>query len=295
MHTPPRDGLPRDPARSPAAAGASGWASAGGGPLRRGPLPRAADARTLYLAAAERLRVTSTGEALVIGRPDAPHLGAQRIPVARVLRIVCGDSAEWSGAALALCQQRGITITWLNGRGEAAGHLWPERPRRVDLADALNVLAADDPGWSDAYRHWLRHQRLAVLQTWQAERGAAGQPVREAEWQEAKRRWVYRDEPPELLPALLHGLAAALVTHRLSECGLLPHYWCCVGEPVELAHDLTRLIWAEMNYCAGPLAAAVDQPREAAAIFERWSGRCVGALHQHLANLRAHALRELAC
>jgi hypothetical protein len=75
---------------------------------------------------------------------------------------------------------------------------------------------------------------------------------------------------------------------------VLAHYWCSVGEPIALAQDVTALVWAEMNLCAGSLAAAVERPREAAAIFERWSGTCAGAVHAHLANLRAHALRELA-
>lgn len=279
MTTPPPAGSPRErcPGRLP----------------QPSPQRRASDARTLYLAAPQRLRVTSTGEALVVSRPEAPQLGAQRVPVARVLRIVSTDAAEWSGAALALCLQRGITITWLDRQGEAIGHLWPARRQAVDLADALEALSGDEPGWSDAYHHWLRHERLVVLRHWRAERAAAGHPVDGPEWQQAKQRWVYQDQLTEHLPPLLHGMAAALVTHRLSECGLQPHYWCCAGEPIALGHDLTRLVWAEMNHCAGALAAAIDHPQEAAALFERWSGHCVGALHAHLAQLRAHALREL--
>lgn len=252
---------------------------------------RALDARTLYLAAADPLRVTSTGEALVVTRSDGR---VQRVPIARVLRVVCTSSTDWSGAALCLCQQRGVPITWLDARGEAQGDLWPRRPRRTDLADALDALATESPEWSHAYSNWLRHQRLLVLRRWQAERAQGGQPVGEAEWQAAKRRYVYLDEIPEHLPPLLHGMAAGLVAARLSECGVQPHYWCAVGEPIALATDITRLVWAEMNHCGGALAAAIDAPHEAAAIFERWSGTCAGAIHQHLANLRAHALRELS-
>jgi CRISPR associated protein Cas1 len=285
---------PRPAASTPAAGHAAPDRPApgeGGGQGGRGGPQRALDARTLYLAAAEPLRVTSTGEALVVSRADGRVM---RVPISRVMRVVCTDTADWSGAALALCMQRGVPLSWLDSRGEAQGHLWPQRARQVDLARALDVLASDSPDWSLAYDNWLRHQRLLVLQRWQGERGAAGSPVGEAEWQCAKRQYAYRDEIPEQLPALLHGMAAALVVARLSDCGLLPHYWCSVGEPIELAADITRLVWAEMNLCAGPLAAAIDQPQEAAAIFERWAGTCAGAVHLHLANLRAHALRELA-
>ena len=252
---------------------------------------RALDARTLYLAAAEPLRISSTGEALVITRPDGR---AQRVPIARVLRVVCTQTTDWSGAALCLCQQRGVPITWLDHRGEAHGHLWPRRAQATDLADALQALANDAPDWNEAYANWLRHQRLRVLQRWQTERAHAGHPVGEAEWHTAKRQYVYLDDIAEHLPPLLHGMAAALVAARLSECGLQPHYWCAVGGPIELADDITRLVWGEMNLCGGTLAAAIDAPQEAAAVFERWAGTCVGAIHLHLANLRAHALRELA-
>lgn len=259
------------------------------------PGPRAAtrtlDARTLYLAAAEPLRITSTGEALVVARPDGR---IQRVPIARVLRVVCTQTTDWSGAALCLCQQRGVPISWLDALGQAQGHLWPRRLHNTDLADALHALANDAPDWRHAYANWLRHQRLLVLQRWQGERAQAGQSVGEVEWQTAKRAYVYRDEIPQHLPPLLHGMAASLVTARLSECGLQPHYWCAVGEPIELAADITRLVWAEMNLCGGALAAAIQAPQEAAAIFERWAGTCAGAVHLHLANLRAHALRELA-
>jgi hypothetical protein len=65
-----------------------------------------------------------------------------------------------------------------------------------------------------------------------------------------------------------HDDAAALVAARLGEYGVEGHHWCVAGEPVALADDLTHLLWARMNLCAGPLAAAIEQPREAATLFE---------------------------
>lgn len=251
---------------------------------------RASDARTLYLASAEALRVTSTGEALIVSQPDGR---VARLPVARLLRIVCTDTAEWSGAALALCMHRAIPITWLDRHGEAAGHLWPQRVRGVDLDNALDILAAEEPQWPARYSHWLRGRRLAVLKRWAAQREAANQPVSAQEWDCAKRRYVYLGEIPQLLPSLLGGMAAALVAARLSESGLQPHYWGVSGTALELADDLGALLWGEMNLCSGLLASALDRPAEAAAIFERCAGTYAGALHEHLASLRVHALREL--
>ncbi len=252
---------------------------------------RSSDARTLYLAPTTPLRVSSTGEALVVSHPDGRVM---RLPVARVLRVVCADTTEWSGAALSLCLQRGISITWLNHQGEAEGHLWPCSQRRVALDDALDILAADSPDWSAHYANWLRHQRQGVLKRWSMQRSAAGQPVAVGEWERAKQSYVYRAEIGVHLPLSLHGMAAALVASRLNESGLQPHYWCTVGEPVALAADLTALVWAEMNLCTGTLADAIEQPAETATLFERWSLTCAGIVHEHLAHLHGQALRALA-
>ena len=92
------------------------------------------------------MRITSTGEALVVSRPDGRVL---RFPVARVLRVVCNDRAEWSGAALVLCQQRGIVVSWLDGGGAPLGHLAAHLTQLVALGDALEWLA-EQPAASPA-------------------------------------------------------------------------------------------------------------------------------------------------
>jgi len=252
---------------------------------------RAPDARTLYLCSTEPVRVTSTGEALVIsGQADGR---VHRVPVARLLRIVCNAQAHWSGSALALCLQRGIGVAFLGRGGEPAGQLWPQQRRRLPLAETLDALAAGHAGWSEAYANWLRRERQQVLRDWQTQRRDAGHPVPAEEWQRAMQHWVYRGEVAAVLPPLLHGMAAALVAARLGEYGVEGHHWCVAGEPVALADDLTHLLWARMNLCAGPLAAAIEQPREAATLFEHWAGTQAGVLHAHLASLGAHARREL--
>jgi hypothetical protein len=258
---------------------------------RGGPAQRALDARTLYLAGTEPLRLTSTGEALVVSRPGMP---AQRLPINRILRVVCANPlVDWSGVALTLCLQHGVVVSWLGLQGQAQGQLWPTRSRAVALAELLDLLAADDPGWPDSWYNWLRHQRQGLVNTWRRQRELAHRPVSEGEWLQAQQHIVYRNDAPQLLPELLHGLAAALIAARLNDDGLAPRYNCWGGEPLELAIELARLVWIEMNLCAGPLAAAIERPQEAAAIFEHWAGTCVGALHAHLAQLHGHAQRRL--
>jgi hypothetical protein len=280
----------RPPARRTSATATAAGAGAGAG-ADRAPR-RALDARTLYLAGDTPLRLTSTGEALVISRADG--MPAQRLPIERVLRIVCSNPrVDWSGAALALCLQHGVVVSWLGPQGLAQGQLWPVRRVRMALAELLDVLCADDPGWPESWHNWLRHQRQALLQAWCRQREQAGQPVGEVEAQTALRRVVYRNEVPQLLPELLHGLAVGLVAQRLADAGLVPRLSCWGGESVELLHELAGLVWIEMNLCAGPLAAAIERPREAAALFEHWAGTCAGAVHAHLAQLHGHARRRL--
>ncbi len=249
---------------------------------------RAPDARTLYLGGGTRLRVTSTGEALVVSVVNGP---IHRFPIARIARVACSPLTDWSGAALALCLSRRISVTWVDARGRATGHLWPAKLAPMPLAELLETLAAESAAWPEAYANWLRQQRMQTLRGWRTARANAGHPVPECEWQQAKQAYVYRAEVPQHLPAALHGMAAAFVASRLTEWELAHHYWPTGGAPLELADDLTQLLWAEMNLRAGPLADALDTPAEAATIFERWSGRCVELLHALIARLHAHARR----
>lgn len=251
---------------------------------------RALDARALYLMPDDGLHVTSTGEALVVTRPDGE---VHRLPASRLMRVICNDRVHWSGAALGLCQARGITVTWLSGGGQALGHLWPATARRAALAEALDVLAGLPGDWSQHYGHWLRRQRLVVLQRWQGLRAEAGKPVTPDEWRRAKQAWVYRGEVGEHLPSVLQGLVSALVVARLAEESVALRHWCSDGECVETGSDLCRLVWAELNLCGGAIAEALHDTRDAAGVFEQWSTRCADLLYAHLASLKATAEREL--
>lgn len=256
-----------------------------------GQLQRAPDARTLYLASEQPLRITSTGEALVVQRADGQ---LWRLPVARLLRIVCCSlQIDWSGAALALCLRQRIAVSWLDADGQAAGHLQVPQPQTVPLDAALETLAADDPEWPARYGHWLRHRRLEVLKTWGRQRQQAGQSVSPAEWAQAKQGYVYREEIPQVLPAYLGSMATALVAAQLPECGLQLHYWQLDGEALNLSADLARLLWAEMNLCSGALAQVLERPQDATTIFEHQAGALCAQLHGHLASLRVQALQQL--
>lgn len=248
----------------------------------------AIDARTLYLVPADTLAVSSTGEALVVSRPDGD---LRRLPIARLLRVVCNERVHWSGAALGLCQIRGITVTWIDSRGDVLGSLWPAQGPQSDLSDTLEALTGLPCDWPQLYSNWLRRQRLSVLTSWQNQRAKAGKPVDAEEWNRAKHSWVYRNELPQHLPPMLHGMVCALVASRLAADGLTPDYWCVDGSRIALAADLARLIWAELNLTGGAFVQALRDQRETAALFEQWSTLCADLLQMHLASLKAHAMR----
>lgn len=250
----------------------------------------AAQARTLYLAAAQRMRITSTGEALVVTREDGSVL---RFPVLRVLRVVCAASSDWSGAALSLCMQRGIVVSWLQGNGECAGWLWPHSARSTPTNDGLEWLA-EQPDGAHRYGNWLRRRRMAVLLRWARRCAETGVRVAAPEWEVAKRRYVYRGEVAARLPALLRGFCDAFVATHLVGEGLMPRQWAAGGSAIDTVADIASLLWADMNLSSGQIAEAATRPGEAAALFERWIGANAGELHQHLADLKRFVAREIS-
>lgn len=254
------------------------------------PAPRGADARTLYLREASCRRVDASGEALVVETQRAGEpLRRLRFPLQRVARVVSGTSVDWSGAALHLCMQRRLSICWLDAYGEAWGSLHSHRGERAGFASALDLLLETSDGHA-RYQHWLKSRRMQVLLQWGRAEGPAIAP---RQWESTKRSWVYQAELSTHLPSALKGLIAASVAQQLQTHGLMPVQIGPAGEPVPLAHDLTWLLWAEMNLCCGLLADQTDTGAETALLFERWHARNASALLLHLLSLQRLANKEL--
>lgn len=251
---------------------------------------RGADARTLYLPAAACERVDASDDALVIvtQRPGEP-LRRLRFPLQRVARVVCSSTVNWSGAALQLCMQRRLSICWLDHHGDALGSLHSHQAQMAPFASALDLLLETKPGHA-RYQHWLKSRRMQVLLQWGRTDGLAISP---RQWEATKRSWVYGAEFAPHLPSALQGLIAACVAQQLQAHGLLPVQLGPAGEPVLLAHDLTWLVWAEMNLCCGALADQTESGPETALLFERWQGRNASTLLLHLLSLQRLASREL--
>ncbi len=245
--------------------------------------------KTLYLLGDYAMQVSTTGESLFVTSAAGD---ARRIPLSRIMRIVCDQSTQWSGTAITTCLEQGIPINWNSGRGTPLGQLWPHRQRGNECADMLEALASDDPEWPQFYDNWFRRERLAVLESWAEEQSSTGFAVSKEDWDRKTREWVYRAEIQVVLPLILHGMATAFVTSRLFE-HCLPNHWIGVnGEELPIARDTALLVWGRMNLSAGALASAIDKPREAAAVFERWAVAHGMQLNQHLARLRGVAARR---
>jgi hypothetical protein len=245
--------------------------------------------KPLYLATRTPIRVAAEAESLVV-RGAGNQM--QRFPVARLDRIVCNRHTDWSGEALALCLRRGITVTWVDGAGCALGDCSPR------LADASSLDAwleryVESPRWTTSHGNWLRRRRMTLLVTWARARLASGFQVARDEWETLKREFVYKGVIHALLPAELHGWCHAFVVARLHSAGLHARYWGYDGTALELAEDLTALLWAAMNLDAGTLATRVSTPRTLAMAFEAGTRGNEANLRDQLAHLRLHVGRAI--
>lgn len=244
-------------------------------------------ARALYLGTRDSKTVGCTAEALVVRNERAQTL---RYPLARIARVVSSTAVNWSGAALALCLQSGIGISWVNARGEPLGTCYPHRRVQPALANALEQWLESANG-ATGYQHWLRARRMEVLVRWGEAAGAALQP---ADWERTKREWVYAGEFRQHLPLALHAHVLAYVGSQLAAAGAAPLLWDADARPIDLDHDLCELLWAEMNLCSGDLADTTQTDRETIALFESWITRNGAALTVHLHSLQRCAMKGMA-
>jgi hypothetical protein len=241
-------------------------------------------ARALNLGGGGHKRVTHTHEALVVTNAIGQTL---RYPLARLARIVSSPAVDWNGAALSLCLQNGISITWADGKGQPLGSACPTRAKHIGQAATLELLL-EQPGGTEHYANWHRSRRMAVLARWSQ---TSPTPVSPLLWEMAKREWAYLRNPaahihlPQPLQTLMHAwVVAQLLAHPLPTL-----LWDAQGDDIPLAQDLTELLWVEMNLCSGPLAnntnTGTGTERELTELFERWHAPNGAALHQHIGAL----------
>lgn len=237
-------------------------------------------ARALYLAGSSHKRVTHTHEALVVTNAAGQTL---RYPLARLARIVSSPAVDWNGAALSLCLQHGISITWADGKGQPLGSACPSRAKEIGQTGTLELLL-EQPDGTEHYANWHRSRRMAVLAHWSQ---TSPTPISPLTWEAAKRGWAYLRNPaahihlPQPLLTHIHAwVVDQLLTHPLPT-----QLWDAHGHTIPLAQDLTELVWVEMNLCSGPLASHTGTERELTELFERWHTPNGATLHQHIGAL----------
>ncbi len=235
-------------------------------------------ARALYLGGGTHKRVAHTHEALVVTNAAGQTL---RYPLTRLARVVSSAAVDWDGGALALCLQHGISITWADGKGNPLGSASPCRAKHMCQADTLELLL-EQPDGTEHYQNWHRSRRMQVLTHWRRTDTAPTSPL---DWEQTKREWVYGNRLRAHLPLALQGHCHAWVAAQLQQHQLPNLLWDAQGNDIQLAHDLTQLLWAEMNLCSGPVLAQCDTERELTDLFEHWQTTNGAALNLHLGAL----------
>jgi hypothetical protein len=100
------------------------------------------------------MQVGAEAESLVVRMKTG---AVRRFPIARTDRIAANGNADWSGAALALCMARGVTITWIGADGQPSGDCCPrvERPAVADDVDFHALIVQLLGGTITAVRQFL--------------------------------------------------------------------------------------------------------------------------------------------
>ncbi len=246
--------------------------------------------KALYLATSEPLRIDTEGDALVLRRKTA---AATRHPLVRIDRIVCNRHTDWSGAALARCLQHGISLTWVDGHGQLIGNAAPRLADHHPLEVLLDTYL-DRPHWSARYANWLRCRRMDILVLVALRAAQAHRPLSQHDFDEHKRDYVYNAHLEPLLPPIARCWCHAFVSRRLADLRIAGRHWGYDGQALELADDLTGLLWGELNLECATLAAAADTPHTHALIVESWLACHPSRLPDHLARLKRHLAHENA-
>lgn len=244
--------------------------------------------KALYLAATGPIIVSAAGPSLVVRREPR---GCARFPLARIDRVICNRNAQWSGEALLLCLQQGITVTWVDGRGRAVGDATATRARQGPFAERIERYV-EGPEWPQRYANWLRRRRMAILQHWAAQRVAAGNTLDRGTFEGLKRAYVYRVESAPF-DGEGSGACQALVLESLEREALDKRYWGHGGGVLELCADLAALLWAEYSLACGTLPASAQTQATKLLFFERWADTGRRRLLEHLGDLQRHVATEL--
>ena len=234
--------------------------------------------RPLYLGSAGAT-VDACEDALVVHLRGRQSIA--RVPIARVDRVICNGSTDWSGRALVLCLRSAVPVVLLDGRGMTAG--WME-------SASAAIRAADDAvesfvgvtGWRERYDNWLRSRRMDLFCRCVSCGEVGGGNRSPITMAALKRSLVYRTELPEKLPEFAHGWMSAVAIARMEQLGLRGRYIGYGDHILDLAGDLAWLLAAELALSVGNLAGAAVDEAAKLRLFEAQSARLTITAEIHL-------------
>ncbi len=245
--------------------------------------------KPLYLFARQAIEVRAEDVSLAVYRGRVP-LG--RYPMQRLSRIVATARVHWRGEALAMCFSHGIPVLMVDLRGTLLGTCVPSRVRVSPLTELLDELTADSR-WKPVYENFLRHLRSRVFRTWEAECAAAGHPLSESERAQWVRSFVHMGQPPQEAAFDCRGLLRGLVERQLHLASVRSHYWAEGGEHLDLARDLSDILYGRLLMHAGSLFTAQAEPAAVFRLFEGSVGEHDGDVTRLLASLQRYLLRRM--
>jgi hypothetical protein len=247
---------------------------------------RDAPRKPIYLLGAVRTIVRASGPRLVITRA-----GAERImPLARIARVICGDAVEWHGAAIRACLELRIPIVWVRTDGTSLGAAISHQGDDAPMHRALETYT-ERADWHTRYDGWLRWRRMQVLIRWSREAAAAEHAPLPHEFTERKRSFVHRAELPAGLPEFTRAWCFAAVSERLVRLRIAPHYIGYGGDTLELARDVTTLLWSAFAFDCGSIPHAAHDLLVATTLCENWLRLHAARIDDHIADLARHVRR----
>lgn len=193
----------------------------------------------LYLLGGASRHVDLDGPALRLRQSRATDL---RYPLARLSRILAGQTIQWSSKALCACMEARIPIIFLGKGKEPLGYVLPAQPRPSRLDDAIQEYVSLDQ-WRPGYQNWLRAERMRALREWYTQRALHGHEVSESEYRELVRAHIYQGTACLApVPPMYHSAITALVAETLVRSGVSARYQTNGGEALELLQDITSFM-----------------------------------------------------
>jgi hypothetical protein len=214
------------------------------------------------------------------------------LPFTCIARIVTQISVSWTGRALGSCLANRVPLIWIDKSGACLGSAFPQTAGTSTLDEALNAYT-ELPAWSGLYPNWLKRRRLHVLNSWLQQAENDGYPISAQRVSELKRHFVYNNILASHAPAESRAWSHARVASHLVESGAQPRYWGQGGGVLELAEDLTSLLWGALCLTWGSILKGTSSESVALFFFENWMQRHDRNLDAHIEDLMRHVQREL--